>query len=333
MQPPVIVLFESPREKPSRVHKRPRIYHDQPPETEKAYDETAQVPSDGGPAPGDFTRSSKPVEIVEEPAPGLRARAPNVILESDECDEFDDDEEEEDDDDDEYDEGDSLFFDIDHTGQPTATVTEERVVPSTKKRKRPRKTQKNMAPSGVRVAMKNGTTPRQRQVILEKMISALADHPTPTPWSENEVRAYCTQLENRVYAGLFGKPLDPSYNYYRSYQYRRVGFELLGALRSDGGHRLVTTYPPDLLAALPGTHLCRGTLVGAEYEAWKTKREDEAQRELAHRQQLKEATGEGWYRCFKCGGKFDVTELQMRGGDEPATIFRTCLRCGFTKRS
>jgi hypothetical protein len=330
MQPPVIGLFESPPENPHRIHKRPRIYYDEP-----SSDPINAV---------DFTEVAAevvPREVVES----VQEITPSVSLlmnddddndkeEEDAYDDNDDksdeddqefDEEADDDEEEDYEEGNYLFSDVGPPSNGTGTQSKKKRV------KRSRKTAKKRSiPPGMAVAMREGTTSRQRQVILEKMILALAAHPT---WSENEVRCYCIKLENRVYAGLFGKPLDPSYNYYRSYQYRRVGFELLGALRSDGGHQLVMKYPPDVLAALPGTHLCLGTSVGAEYEAWKTKREDEARREMAHRQELKEATGEGWYRCFKCGGKFEVTELQMRGGDEPATIFRTCQRCGFTKRS
>lgn len=34
------------------------------------------------------------------------------------------------------------------------------------------------------------------------------------------------------------------------------------------------------------------------------------------------------YKCYKCGErKSKVTELQLRGADEPATLFITCLSC------
>lgn len=34
-------------------------------------------------------------------------------------------------------------------------------------------------------------------------------------------------------------------------------------------------------------------------------------------------------KCPKCGGKLHYKSVQMRSGDEPATVFRICLLCSY----
>ena len=179
-----------------------------------------------------------------------------------------------------------------------------------------------------------GTTRKQRHWVLEQMIKAVKNlqscHEDVTV--ENELRCYFSRVEQRLYTGVFGKQLNASYNLYRANLYRKLAFEIIYALRANG-IPLMKKYEPELLASLPAPYLAEGTRAGEQYRVWKEERQHQRDYEEQFRQAKKETKGEGWLRCPRCGGKFDVSELQMRGGDEPATIFRTCQNCGFTKRN
>lgn len=49
------------------------------------------------------------------------------------------------------------------------------------------------------------------------------------------------------------------------------------------------------------------------------------------KKKIKENVGTDVYKCSKCKKKrCTVEEKQIRSGDEPATIFVTCLECGHT---
>jgi len=181
--------------------------------------------------------------------------------------------------------------------------------------------------AGVRNKLLYGTTRRQRHIILKRMVDALGGAVDP-----DHVLAYFTRVEQRIYTAVFGREMDAVFNMYRAELYRKKTIEIIWALRTNG-EALMKQYSPELLASLPPHVLAAGTPAGEEYRKWREAQEMKAKMELEIRREKKEAKGEGWYRCPKCGGKFEVRELQMRGGDEPATIFRTCMNCHFTKRN
>lgn len=182
-----------------------------------------------------------------------------------------------------------------------------------------------------------GTTRKQRHWVLKEMLTgvnrlwAVAGQEL----SEDHARVildYVTRVEQRLYDGVFGKPLDPCFNLYRANLYKKLAFEVIYALRSNG-IVLMQKYEPELLASLPAHLLSEGTKQGKVYREWKEHQENVRAYEEELLRAKRETKGEGWLRCPRCSGKFEVSELQMRGGDEPATIFRTCQNCGFTKRN
>lgn len=198
-----------------------------------------------------------------------------------------------------------------------------------------------------------GTTRKQRHTILgihlypknqmhpvnpfsiEMMIKAV-QKVDDCPVSEEGLLAYFSRVERRLYDGVFGKTMNACYNMYRADLYRKFAFEIIYALRANGGVHglhLMQQYEPELLASLPAPFLADGTPAGKVYNTWKKKQDDALTVEEEMRRARHETKGEGWLRCYKCGGRFEMRELQMRGGDEPATIFRSCQNCGFTKRN
>jgi len=191
----------------------------------------------------------------------------------------------------------------------------------------------NPADSGLPKAVLNkityGTTRKQRHWVLQQMVKAVHG-------DDDKDLEYFRRVEHRLYNAIFGKTMNASYNLYRGELYRKFAFEIIYALRAlDGRHgrHLMQKYSPELLAALPAPFLAEGTPAGEVYAQWKKKQTDRLMVEEEMRRAKHDTKGEGWLRCHKCGGRFEVRELQMRGGDEPATIFRTCQNCGFTKRN
>lgn len=172
-----------------------------------------------------------------------------------------------------------------------------------------------------------GVTRKQRHTTLCMMMDAVST-------AEKEggsAEAYIKQLEQRIYDGYLGAEMSVIYNMYRGDLYKHKCLELIWNLRRDGQF-LMRTYEPELLASLPSHLIAKGTQAGVFWETWHQKTVESDRRERELRLARAAEKGEGWLKCPKCGGKFDMTMLQMRGADEPATIFLTCQNCTFTKR-
>lgn len=185
------------------------------------------------------------------------------------------------------------------------------------------KPKKSKVDETVLTKVKHAATRKQRHFILREFIAAIND--------DDEVVSYMTAVEQRVYDALLAEPMHVSFNMYRGELYRDQCFALLAAIRKDGPY-LMSRYEPTLLAALPPHLIVNGTETGAEYKAWKDR--EERMRLLEHEQREARANekGEGWLKCHRCGGAFETSMVQMRGADEPATVFMTCKNCGLTKR-
>lgn len=185
-------------------------------------------------------------------------------------------------------------------------------------------------------ALTYGTTRKQRHWVLKQMllgVQRLWPDPDNIPDVDSRtILDYVTRAEQRLYIGVFGQEMDPCYNLYRANLYRKFAFEVIYALRANG-RVLMQKYEPELLVSLPPHVLSKDTTAGEVYRLWREHQEIVRIYEEEMLRAKRETKGEGWLRCPKCGGKFEVSELQMRGGDEPATIFRTCQNCGFTKRN
>lgn len=175
-----------------------------------------------------------------------------------------------------------------------------------------------------------GTKRKQRHWVLQAFTKAALDHPDNIA-TEEGVSDYMTRLERRIYDGTLGVTMHIVYNLYRGELYRKKTFELIWALRRCAPF-LMGEYTPELLASLPPHLITKNTPLGKHYEAWKEKRDrdDQMERDIRHAKQSEK--GEGWLKCHKCGGKFEINLLQMRGADEPATVFMRCQNCHFTKR-
>jgi hypothetical protein len=175
-----------------------------------------------------------------------------------------------------------------------------------------------------------GTTRKQRHWVVETMMRALKS--LDSSLTDEELMVYFGRVEQRLYNGIFGKTMNACYNMYRARIYRKMAFEIIYALRANGVN-LMRKYEPELLAALPPSYLSEGTVAGEQYRQWKTHRDNQKAYEEELRQEKRETKGQGWLQCPRCGGRFVISELQMRGADEPATIFRTCQNCGLIKRN
>lgn len=187
-----------------------------------------------------------------------------------------------------------------------------------------------------------GATKRQRQWVRQAMfdglvksvsssINASTSDPREEEVDEDALMEYISTVEQSAYDGIFGRDMHVVFNMYRNEYYRQHCFGIIYALRGCGA-LLMSRYAPDLLACLPQELLVKGTPLGAEVDAWKARVEFLEQRERELREAARAVKGEGWLRCPKCGGQFDTSLLQMRGADEPATLFMTCANCNFTKR-
>lgn len=207
-----------------------------------------------------------------------------------------------------------------------ATTT---VATTTNKKKTATQKQDDEIPLEYANKIQFGVTRKQRAIILQMIKDGISRHLKEE--EEHEVDDYATRVEQRLYDGIFGLDLDSMCNMYRERLYRQRAFEMIWAFRSSAPY-LMATYEPELLVSLPPFLLARNTPAGQTYKEWldKKTRQEEVERLLM--QARKEEKGEGWLKCNKCGGKFSVSTLQMRGADEPATVFLDCQNCGFTKR-
>jgi DNA-directed RNA polymerase subunit M/transcription elongation factor TFIIS len=177
--------------------------------------------------------------------------------------------------------------------------------------------------------LQHGVTKKQRHFILKSMLDAVKKHTScdPTPHEAT----YIKTVEQTLYDGIFGANLHCMYNPYLADLYRQKAFELLAGLRQSAPY-LMKTYSSALLAALPPHLASLNTAHGKDYKDWKDRKDYEHQIEMEMRVERANEKGEGFLACPKCGGKFDMTMLQMRAGDEPSTIFLTCRNCKFTRR-
>lgn len=163
--------------------------------------------------------------------------------------------------------------------------------------------------------VQHGVTRKQRHATVRMLAEACGD--------DEYVRA----VEQCLYDGYFGLELPIMYNMYRGELYRNHALDLLWNMRRNAPE-LMEKYPPELLVALP-RHM-RGT--DEYYDDWVRRTQEADQRERELRAERMAQRGEGWLKCPKCGGKFEMSMLQLRSADEPATIFLTCQRCQFVKR-
>lgn len=194
---------------------------------------------------------------------------------------------------------------------------------------KPRKSAARKPPSTVDTDTVNkmtyAVTRKQRHYVLRSMTQAAGD-------DDDETRAYMQAVEQRVYDGFVSAPMHVAFNLYRGELYRQRCFSLLWAIRKHGAYLMARYTDPKLLAALPPHLLVDGTESGADYKAWKEHEERARNIERELRDARANEKGEGWLKCYRCGGAYDTSLLQMRGADEPATLFMTCRNCGFTKR-
>lgn len=68
------------------------------------------------------------------------------------------------------------------------------------------------------------------------------------------------------------------------------------------------------------------------YDDYIKRQADIKEREKQLREQRTEPAPEGHSKCPKCGCKMDMTMLQTRSADEPMTIFKNCVNCGYIIR-
>jgi hypothetical protein len=159
----------------------------------------------------------------------------------------------------------------------TAAEISQTIPDSEKKRSVPKQKQNDTAAAGkiskfLSTQITYGTSRRQRHWVLEQMIAALKNLNCDA--KDDELQSYFTRVEHRLYRGIFGKPMNACYNMYRSNLYRKMAFEIIYALRANGVE-LMEKYEPELLAALPGPYLAKGTKAGDQYHRWKEQREQQ----------------------------------------------------------
>ena len=185
----------------------------------------------------------------------------------------------------------------------------------------------------------HGATRRQRHVVLEKMVQAVAESAAKidpvvagSAPSEADVMQYMTIVEKRLFDGILGLPMHEMYNMYRGEVYRRMAFEIIYALRANGVN-LMAAYSPELLASLPPHVLAKDTPAGRVYQEWQEKQDQNLAMEHELRRARNEERGVGFYACKKCGGRCELIELQTRSGDEGMSIWRRCIVCSHVKKN